>query len=1386
MTEVTAARKSTDTTKVVDDNKPVRVDHIENKETHIITKPAVDIIAKNKATVTQAAQRMRRASMGAISAEREVEKDLSAVTKSLFMTSGGSGKTPQVGGTSDVQRSSGYGNSPSNSSGKRRASDMFANIVLEASPTISSTINLALTTAPPPVPEPEPTTEPSKTTNRRTSVHINKNIQHIKTLQEAAKLAAQTGVPTKMLLAQKRRESLMVNSSSKSTSAMLETNKTESNTVLSGRSRSASNVLSGSNSTRIETIAEGAHDWSNKATHANHVHLPPLDEYELPTVSSPEGDNENDENAEDAEFQPSESAHNNPDHENANIQETDSSQQVSEQRHDMVEHGIAEEKSPADPHEAHVGAHHSDTHSSESTKLGKLSKSTKKGRMSDLEALVPDMYRPVSHIDPHEQALRAKELAKKKAKEEQEAAEARAKEERETLKVLDFANYDLESLNLSEISVLQNSPKAFSNILVLILRSNRLFDMSELGLLKLTRLTDLDLGSNRLVGPIPRQCIPPTVERLDMSYNQITDISELFHVTALRVLNVKNNSIKTLQTLPQGLQSLDITFNLLSSTIHLRLLSLSPKLTTLSIAGNPITQSNTDIKSIVSSMLPSVLTLDKVTQPGHKIRSSDVKGLKSKNHGGTPDPVNAIALNRFNSSVKTGKETIHAISPPASPTSKSRAAAVYKTEKDNKEEKSVPLWQKNMENNRAAAAAAAAQQPKSRKEQVELDRSRVAIHTLKQEVLQEAKMKQLEEEQQKIAPYQKKLAPDAVNKLLFRLTFNGKRQVRDPAFHQAFMRSAAGRALSPKRPFYNNSRHLKPSKTEIERLPKSYQDFADERSKHTEAAGVIHHWINERVLEQGKLSSVLSVLFKHTSATPTSDKVEGVKLSKALDKILQQIRAISFLRNIDLPIHVEEALSVFNTDDNNAAILVELAACIEQLAMLSAMLLDIEALVAEVNNGLYASLEAGMLLQRGIEDIMTTGNGAQVNATILTSFSCEYRSWKKIASDPANTLNKGNSIEEGTEFSGDMQALVQSTLSPEGSPVVKPTKNAEIVPIAASKLDTAVVQSTVDSLKERLQRRAERSALGAGSAMINTFATIEEKPINPAIAVKQPRTSLKITTTPGSGVTPPTVIPTAPTLPTLSTISPEIIIENNSNIQTTNHVQNMNEAVTEPVAAPTFVASSRTAENDKAFKLDAIKLSTSSSTNSLTAFMESSSRIAPTIVALDSHELTSATVALSNKLDDLLNTSSSLPAVLSTFTPTKNVSVIDDEPEKRDIQEQAKDAEEEEEEEPQRQAVDDDLSGAMMSAYDRHLALLYGGGSSNNTAEVIVETVSPAVIPASEASASGISAEPTTQTAVTTHEDDTPAGGNSPALSKMSAKDRIKARMEAKRQAKEA
>ena len=170
-------------------------------------------------------------------------------------------------------------------------------------------------------------------------------------------------------------------------------------------------------------------------------------------------------------------------------------------------------------------------------------------------------------------------------------------------------------------------PKSkLSMICVLILRGNELTDLKAMRLNLMVSLTDLDLAHNLFFGGIPAGSFPRNIERLDLSNNSFDDFSGLVTCTTLRSVNISHNCLKSITALPSKLEDLDISYNLLSTPLHLRLLSLSPSIRILRIIGNPIVDASAFCRVIVCSVLPNIQQLDDILIPGCGVRRKGPQG----------------------------------------------------------------------------------------------------------------------------------------------------------------------------------------------------------------------------------------------------------------------------------------------------------------------------------------------------------------------------------------------------------------------------------------------------------------------------------------------------------------------------------------------------------------------------------------------------------------------------------------------------------------------------------------------------------------------------------------------------------------------------------------
>ena len=195
--------------------------------------------------------------------------------------------------------------------------------------------------------------------------------------------------------------------------------------------------------------------------------------------------------------------------------------------------------------------------------------------------------------------------------------------EREDSPLMWLTVLDLTERNLDSFSPVCYSlyPKHnFENLKVLILRDNKIIDLLSLELANLGNLTDLDLAFNKLSGAIPRGVFPQTLERLDLSGNDVTDVCNLSYYTNLLVLNVSNNCLKDIAVYPCNLTELDISLNLISNVIDLRILALSPSIKVLHIVGNPVVDNSKQCKVTVCSVLPRLMMLDDMIIPSRNAR----------------------------------------------------------------------------------------------------------------------------------------------------------------------------------------------------------------------------------------------------------------------------------------------------------------------------------------------------------------------------------------------------------------------------------------------------------------------------------------------------------------------------------------------------------------------------------------------------------------------------------------------------------------------------------------------------------------------------------------------------------------------------------------------
>jgi hypothetical protein len=193
--------------------------------------------------------------------------------------------------------------------------------------------------------------------------------------------------------------------------------------------------------------------------------------------------------------------------------------------------------------------------------------------------------------------------------------------------ILDLS-YKMDEPDSEELEVFsclndQLLPKCgFQLLRVLILRNNRLSSLANMHLAEMPFLTDLDLAHNSLTGTVPIGSFPPTLQRLDLSGNYLDGIAGLICCLSLLSLDVSSNSLRSISALPPRLKELDVSHNKLTSLTNLRLLSLSPSIISLNIAGNPAAEPYAPFRATVCSLLLKLEKLDGVYLPGKKFKNN--------------------------------------------------------------------------------------------------------------------------------------------------------------------------------------------------------------------------------------------------------------------------------------------------------------------------------------------------------------------------------------------------------------------------------------------------------------------------------------------------------------------------------------------------------------------------------------------------------------------------------------------------------------------------------------------------------------------------------------------------------------------------------------------
>ena len=155
---------------------------------------------------------------------------------------------------------------------------------------------------------------------------------------------------------------------------------------------------------------------------------------------------------------------------------------------------------------------------------------------------------------------------------------------------------------------------ALSFVHTVVLSHNELtaLDCSALG--SLFNLTSLDLSYNKIskiVGPLPSK-----LASLKLHRNCIRKVDKaISECSTLRELDLSHNELRSIFGLPTDLESLDISHNFISGELNLRMLSFTPKLTSVAVDGNPVLSKIKNCNAHLLTLIPKLEVINYQTLP---------------------------------------------------------------------------------------------------------------------------------------------------------------------------------------------------------------------------------------------------------------------------------------------------------------------------------------------------------------------------------------------------------------------------------------------------------------------------------------------------------------------------------------------------------------------------------------------------------------------------------------------------------------------------------------------------------------------------------------------------------------------------------------------------
>jgi hypothetical protein len=204
----------------------------------------------------------------------------------------------------------------------------------------------------------------------------------------------------------------------------------------------------------------------------------------------------------------------------------------------------------------------------------------------------------------------------------------------------------------SDLADLLVPKRASQPVLKLVLKGNAIVSPERFCFgQRFEKLADLDLSCNHIAGPI--KGLPVTLRRLDVSHNRISNVSSLLLCVNLTELNLAHNDVKSFHGLPPKLERLDLSHNVINSIITLRMLGLSPILKAVNLTGNPVTLEVKEWKIVLCTVLTQLVEVNGRPLPKPK-RAVAPPPLTGKRSPGKSRPAAAAREEqRVNDAVRT-------------------------------------------------------------------------------------------------------------------------------------------------------------------------------------------------------------------------------------------------------------------------------------------------------------------------------------------------------------------------------------------------------------------------------------------------------------------------------------------------------------------------------------------------------------------------------------------------------------------------------------------------------------------------------------------------------------------------------------------------------------